>query len=131
MREIGIEPVLQRILDKLQERGLTGKQLEAHLNLTNGSVTKWKIRNGKSYFRHIVEIADFLGTTPSYLLSGNMINLGDLTEEEKNFMIKFRTMNEQEKRCIFDIVENFSVLNQAAQSARLACSMSDGQVAQS
>ena len=78
-----------------------------------------------------MKIASFLKTTPTYLLSGNIENIGDLTEEGKDFMIKFRTMNEQEKRCIFDIVENFSVLNQAAQSARLTCSIHDGQAAQS
>ena len=79
-----LDPVLERILDKLKERGYIAKQLEMHLHLPNGSITKWKIRNGKSYFRHIVGIAKFLGATSSYLLDGNILNVGDLTLEEKN-----------------------------------------------
>ena len=122
MGAVKFDPVLQRILDKLQERGYTGKQLETHLKLTNGSVTKWKIRNGKSYFRHIVEIAEFLGTTPSYLLDGNMLELGDLTIEERNLIMDFRMVDKKEQNFVAEIVKKFSQ-KYPAQSKRLGYSI--------
>lgn len=102
------EPVLQRILDKLQEKGFTGKELELHLKLSNGSVTKWRIRNGKSYFRHIMEIADFLGTTAAYLLTGNIENPDDLTEDEKEIINMYRNTTQDRQNLVRNILREFS-----------------------
>ena len=42
------DPVLERILNKLQEQRYTCKDLEAHLNIANGGIKNWK-NGGKSY----------------------------------------------------------------------------------
>ena len=64
------------------------------MNIANGGTTNWK-NGGKSYYRHIGKIASFLKTTPTYLLTGNIENVGDLTEEGKDFimtLLPFRGM---------------------------------------
>ena len=112
-----MDPVLERILEKLQEQRYTCKDLEIHLNIANGGTTNWK-NGGKSYYRHIGKIASFLKTTPTYLLTGNIENVGDLTEEEKDFIMTFREIDMRGKQCVMDIVKDFYSLNKAAQSVR-------------
>ena len=112
------DPVLQRIMYKLQEQRYTCKDLEAHLKIANGGVTKWKNHGGKSYYRHISEIASFLKTTPTYLLSGVIENVGDLTDEEKEFMTKFKAIDKRGQECIIAIMNDFYALSRVAQAIR-------------
>ena len=125
------DPVLQRIMYKLQEQRYTCKDLEEHLKIANGGVTKWKNHGGKSYYKHISEIASFLKTTPTYLLSGNIENLGDLTDEEKEFIMKFKAKDKRGQKCIIDIIDDFYALSKTAQTIRSECSIKDRQGAQS
>ena len=94
------DPIFLRILDKLYENGRTDKELLKHLNLANGSMTQWKYRGVKSYMKSLPSIADFLGTTKNYLLNGDIVSSEDLTEEEKDFMTKFREIGKHEQESI-------------------------------
>ena len=60
-------------------------------------------------------------------------NSEDLTIEEKDFMKKFRTLNECTRKSIIEIVNKFYSLdeNYTAQSERLGCSICPGLPAQS
>ena len=133
MREINQDPVFHRILDKLYESGRTDKELLKYLDLANGSMTQWKYRRVKSYMKYVNKIAEFLGTTKYYLLNGELRNSEDLTIEEKDFLKKFRTLNECTRKSIIEIVNKFYSLdeNYTTQSERLRCSNCPGLPAQS
>ena len=70
---------------------------------------------------------------PVHLLNGELRNSEDLTIEEKDFMKKFRTLNECTRKSIIEIVNKFYSLdeNYTAQSERLGCSICPGLPAQS
>ena len=92
---INTDPIFQRILNRLYETGHTDKELLQHPGLANGSMTQWKYRGVKSYMKYLTGIADFLGTTKSYLLNGEnakIVTESDLSSEEKDFLRKFRAI---------------------------------------
>ena len=106
---MGEEPVLDRIKDQLVKQKKTEKELILHLGLANGTFTKWK-KNGRSYFKYIREIADFLDVTPGYLLHGQD---GDLTYESLNgqetrLLTMYRKLDEGGRDTVMDVVERFT-----------------------
>ena len=113
---INQDPIFQRILNRLYETGHTDKELLRHLGLANGSMTKWKFHGGESYLKHIRGIAEFLVTTPLYLLTGQVMNLGDLTSKEKTFIKKFRAIREKEQEAVIEIVDMFYELREQRES---------------
>ena len=103
VRKMTDDPAVLRIIDQLNLQGKTGKELEKHLGLSNGTFSAWKFANVKSYKKRIDEIAQFLGVTTEYLLEGTMdhINRETITETEKKLIQMFRNMgNEQQKHYI-------------------------------
>jgi hypothetical protein len=67
-KELTDSPVVLKILDELKIQRKTEKEMEVALKLSNGTFTRWKYMNGKSYMNHITEIASFLNVTEEYLL---------------------------------------------------------------
>lgn len=103
VRKMTEDPSVLRIMDQLKLQGKTGKELEKHLGLSNGTFSAWKFANVKSYKKRIDEIAQFLGVTKEYLLEGTMdhIDWETITETEKKLIQMFRDMgNDQQKHYI-------------------------------
>ena len=103
VRKMTEDPTVLRIIDQLKMQGKTGKELEKHLGLSNGTFSAWKFGNVKSYKKRIDEIAKFLGVTKEYLLEGTVdhINRETITETEKKLIQMFRDMgNDQQKHYI-------------------------------
>ena len=115
---IDIDPVLQRIWKKLQEQHYTWKDLEKHLKIANGIATKWKHHGNKSYYKYIGEIAAFLRITPTYLLTGTVENFGDLTEEERDFIARFKAIDRRGQKCIIDLMDDFYKLSNVVRAMR-------------
>ncbi len=103
-----IEPVLERITTLLKQNDNTDKDLVDYLGLTNGTFTKWRHRNGKSYFKHIGKIAKFLGVTPGYLLRGDDdITSESLSGAEVHLIQAYRDLDEDSRNCITKIIDKF------------------------
>ena len=102
------EPTLERILDLLHQQKKTEKELITYLGLANGSATKWKKRNGKSYFKHIKKIATFLGVSTDYLIHGtDVVTNENLTIQEMNLLRLFRKMDEADRDCLVAVATRF------------------------
>lgn len=100
VRKLTDDPAVLRIMDQLELQGKTGKELENHLGLANGTYTSWKYRNVKSYRNRIDEIAEFLGVSKGYLIEGidEYVDANTLTGTEIKMIKIFRSMgNEQQK----------------------------------
>lgn len=110
--QMSSDPVLHRILEMLQQRGRTDKELVEHLGLSNGAVTKWKYQKSKSYLTHIAAIADFVGVSPNYLLNGedDEVNLESITGREVRLLQMFRAIDINGQECIIEAVKRFSEL---------------------
>lgn len=59
---------INKIISLLAEKGLTQKELTDHLGIEKSVFSAWKSGKSQSYTKYITQIAEFLDTTPSYLL---------------------------------------------------------------
>ena len=101
-----IEPALERITTLLKEQDKTDKDLIDYLGLSNGIFTKWRHKNGKSYFKHIEKIAKFLGVTPGYLLRGDDdITYSSLTAQEVHLLQMYRNLDNTGQYCIMTVID--------------------------
>ena len=69
--------------------------------------------------KYLTGIADFLGTTKSYLLNGGnaeIVTEADLSDDEKDFLRKFRAIGEYERKSITEIVDRFYDLRERCES---------------
>ena len=106
--KISDEPVLRRIMFLLEQQGKNDKRLLEHLHLANGAFTKWKYSGGKSYFKHIKEIASFLNVTPGYLLHGDEdVTYGSLTGQELKLVQQYRKLDTNGQNIIMDTIDRF------------------------
>ena len=98
-RKVVDEPVLTRILTTMKEKGVNQQEVAQYLGLGNGTFTKWKYDNGKSYLKHLNKIAEFLGVSKTYLLEGVNEVASDekLSEKEKKLLEVFRDLKISEQ----------------------------------
>ena len=108
------EPVENAVVDRIEEllslQKKTKQDLIRYLGLANGAFTSWRYRNGKSYLLHIEKIAEFLGTTPNYLLKGidDNVNLDTLSAFEIEIVSLYRRMNSDRKQTFIAIAHHFA-----------------------
>lgn len=104
-RKLTDDPVVIRIIEKLEAAGKKDKELIDYLGMARGTFTAWKYRGMKSYMNHIYEIASFLQTTPEYLLTGEDGNeIGTLIDTEIELIRLYREVDFQRKELISKIV---------------------------
>ena len=108
--DISKEPVLERIMDQLSSQRRSEKDLTDYLGLANGTFTKWKYKNGRSYFKYIREIADYLDVTPGYLLHGqdDELTYETLSGNETRLLTMYRKLDESGQGTVMDVVGRFA-----------------------
>ena len=108
------EPVENAVVDRIEEllslQKKSKQDLIRHLGLANGTFTSWRYRNGKSYLLHIDRIAEFLGTTPNYLLQGidDNVNFDTLSAIEIEILYLFRKMKNDRKHTFIAVAHHFA-----------------------
>ena len=103
-REMTDDPVVQRIVELLEERGITEKELIHRLGMSRGTFTAWKYGRVKSYQAHLNEIADILEVSPNMLLRGidTEVNVETLSESEIRLIKAYRKMDNEGQRHVLD-----------------------------
>ena len=98
-RTVVDEPVLNRILETMKEKGVSQQDVAQYLGLGNGAFTKWKYDNGKSYMKHLNGIADYLGVSRTYLLKGvnEVENDEKLSQKEQKLVEVLRELKKAEQ----------------------------------
>lgn len=59
-----------RIFELLDEKEIEQKALAAMVGVSSDTVSNWRVGKSNSYTRYLVQIAQALGTTSEYLLTG-------------------------------------------------------------
>lgn len=77
-----MDPILERIFQLMKDQGVLDIQLQESIGISKGAISNWKRGRGNSYYQHIVAIADSLGVTEDYLLSGEELSYDSLTHGE-------------------------------------------------
>ena len=92
-RTVADEPVLNRILETMKEKGVNQQ------DVGNGAFTKWKYDNGKSYLKHLNRIAEYLGVSRTYLLQGinEVVKDEKLSQKEQKLVEVFRELKKAEQ----------------------------------
>ncbi len=102
------DPIFLRILDLMEKQRKGNKDISKALGLASGTFSQWKHDSKRrSYLSCIDEIADYLGTTPTYLLRGS-IEEEDSSEQEMNILKMYRKLSHEKKDCINNILRIFS-----------------------
>ena len=104
-----IDPVVQRILTRLDENGQTQKELVEYLGLGNGIFTRWKYDDVRTYMMYIDEIAEFLNISSIYLMYGDDYSSPDsfFSNDEKKLIELYRKMNQEQKDTLFQVANVF------------------------
>ena len=112
-RELSTDPVLHRIMDLLNEQNKTQKELTDYLGMHPNTFNCWKFSNVKSYLKRIVDIAEYLNVTPSYLIKGNDCDLDtqEMTPLELKISNKLKDLSIKQQKTILFIVEEFALTN--------------------
>jgi len=85
-------PVVERITDLLLKQGKQQKELTEYLGVTKTMYSEWKSGRTHSYRRHAKRIAEFLNSTPEYILYGDT---GD--PNEKELIRLYRNLNDTKR----------------------------------
>ncbi len=112
MSKINQNPVFLRIHNLMQDRRITGKELSERLGLASCTFSQWKRdENRKGYLIHINEIADILGTSPTYLIWGvEDEELTKLTPQETDVVRLIRRIDARKIKCVKDMMEIFAAI---------------------
>ena len=112
-RPVVDDPVLGRILATMEEKGVNQQDVTKHLGLGNGAFTRWKYNNGKSYLQYLSGIAEFLGVSRDYLLSGKeeILENEKLSKNEQKLLEAFRNLKKIEQEIFLRQLIGFSTVS--------------------
>lgn len=98
-KKLADEPVLNRIMETMKEKGVTQQDVLQYLGLANSAFTRWKYDNGTSYMKYLGRIADYLCVPRTYLLKGiyEVANYEDLSQKEQKLVETFRELEKAEQ----------------------------------
>ena len=104
------DPVLGRILSTMEEKGVNQQDVTKHLGLGNGAFTRWKYNNGKSYLQYLTRIAEYLGVSREYLLTGTeeVVENEKLSQSERKLLETFRNLKKVEQEIFLRQLIGFS-----------------------
>ena len=113
MKAVVDDPVLGRILTTMEEKGVNQQDVTKHLGLGNGAFTRWKYNNGKSYLQYLSRIAEYLGVSREYLLSGKeeILENEKLSKNEQKLVETFRNLKKIEQEMFLRQLIGFSTMS--------------------
>ncbi len=106
-----MDSCVERILEAISSLGIDQKSFAQMIGVRPQAITDWK--NGKtiSYKRHIEKIAEALGTTTEYLLTGNgpkkktaPIGVSD-SDTKPDWIIKFEELSPGAQKEVIAFIE--------------------------
>ena len=62
---------VDRLFDLLNKSGLSQQDFASQIGVKKNAVSRWKTRELQSYTKYLPQIAEALGTTTEYLLTGD------------------------------------------------------------
>lgn len=102
------DPIVNRIIDEMNRNGINQKELIDYLGLGSGAFTRWKYNGMKSYMKYIDHIAEYLGVSKSYLLTGSdEPDSFELTTKEKEVISLYRKMPKSDQNCVYKLIKGY------------------------
>lgn len=103
------EEILERIDGLMKAKHLQHKDLIAYLGLARGTYTNWTRKTSTSFLSHLGEIAEFLGVSVAYLVtggadSGAVPGMVTLSPQEEKVLACFRSVPERDRDLMLDLM---------------------------
>ena len=106
-RKMTDNPVIHRILRLIRKKGKRERDLTDYLGLPPGSMSRWKYDGSYAYIKYVLEICEFLDTTPNYLFFGPEDEEERLSSVEKEIIRIYRSLDDGRKKCIQETLGYF------------------------
>lgn len=90
----------ERVFKLLEEKKLTARGMAEHIGTTEGVVSAWRKRGTEPKSKYIPDIADYLGVSEKFLMSGE-----ELTDTE---LVAERLHKDPNLRMLFDAADGSS-----------------------
>lgn len=114
MTNLNIDPVVERILNMMDQRGISQREMASMLGISEGSFSKWKNQGSKSYSKYIEQLSSILNVPVSYIISGDID--GDkkgaelmYSENTRTMIRMFDDMNEKEQMFFLETMKRFKM----------------------
>lgn len=94
-----MQELYARIIEKADQKGISGKELGKLLGLKKSPLTDWKNEKSNPTLEQLVKMCEIFATTSDELLFGT-IKAGDnfsLSENEKELLEQFRKLPDREQ----------------------------------
>lgn len=101
-------PVVQRMVGLIKEKGKREKDHTDYLGLSPGSMSRWEYDGSNVYIKYIEEIREFLDTTPNYLFFESEDEEDRLSPAEKEIIRVYRSLDNGRKNCIQETLRYFN-----------------------
>ena len=99
-----MDSTAERIFALLKQKNIEQKEFAVLVGTTDKTVSAWKTGRSKSYTKSLPKIADILGTTAEYLLTGEKkeptVKDDGLTEEERLLVLAYRVASEDDRAVV-------------------------------
>lgn len=101
--------IVNRIFETMKSKGITQKQVADMLGIGQGTVAGWKQRDCPPPINYISAIADLLGVSIDYLVTGSQNPIAyKLDSDEQRLIRLFRASTEENKELILKLATGLS-----------------------
>lgn len=96
--------VVDRIFELADQRYQEQRQFACDLGIPPSRISEWRLRKSSSYNKRIPQIAEVLGTTVEYLLTGETkkpsVKDDGLSQSELDMVLAYRSASEDDRAVV-------------------------------
>ena len=101
--------ILERIVSLLSEKKIDQKDIIAYLHLPRGTFSNWIRKKSHSYYEYISDIADYLGVTSEYIITGKDDKYIEeanscITNEDLELIKMIKELNPEARKTVTDMI---------------------------
>lgn len=91
------EEILTRISAELARQGKQQAELVAYLDLPKGAYSNWKAGKSRNFCEHLGAIAEFLGISAEFLVTGKETEKNLTNPREEELIHLYRKLNDEKQ----------------------------------
>lgn len=103
-----MDNAVSRILAAMKEKGFDQKTFAQQLEIRPQAITEWKKGTTTSYTRYLPQIADLLGTSVDYLLTGSQPTDDPVLSDA---LAKFRRLTPEQRAAVQMMIDSLAAQN--------------------
>lgn len=91
------EEILDRISEELARQGKMQAELVSYLDLPKGAYSNWKAGKSRNFCEHLGKIAQFLGVSAEFLVTGRNAEKNMANPREEELILLYRGLNDEKQ----------------------------------